>query len=307
MDPETPANGSMDAQVAQELAQGWPVDLPPTQVEQPEITSPEAAAEGTTQQASDPDEEFLKASPMDSPEIAEFKKSLQRGYSRKMNKIAEQLKQLEQKGTSNGEEARKAQAFELLMNSDDPVAAVAAIKKLQGNPQAQTQNAIGSIVKSVPKEIAEKYQPEHLNLLTGLMMHVIEQGLVPQLRPYQQYLDRMVQTQASSEWDNLGKKFPTATKYREQAERIAREKGLSAEDALLVASRGQVLLEQQRHAQTQKIANGVPTQVSATTPRQTVPISNGNAINDDDIAAELFEIDKREGTKRYFANRFFKG
>jgi type II secretory pathway component PulJ len=305
MVPEIPAEGSLDAQVVNELAQSWPTETAPSV----DTSSPEAAAEGIQTQPTDnePQEDFEKILPTDSQEVVDFKKSLQKGFSRKMNALQKKLAEIEAKGGQSGEEAKKAQAFELLMQSEDPVAAVTALKKLQGNPQAQAQNSLQRIVQSVPNQLKEAYKPEHLESLTGLMMHVIREGLLPELRPYQQFLDNMARTQATQEVDTITKKYPTASKYHDKATAIAREKGLTYEQALLVASNGQVLLEQQRHAQEEKRANGTQTRIPATSPRQTVPISNGNAPSDDEIAAELFEIDKRSGSNRYFANRFFKG
>lgn len=246
-------------------------------------------------------EDFLREDPLDSPEVSELKKNLTAGFHRQLNKLKEREAALNVDPSRLDELSKKASAFDNLLKNPQ---AVEALKVLQQNPQPQAQVVpfdSGQIVSRLPKAISEKFETEHLNPLVDLTWQVIENGLLPLLRPYQQMLEQQIMTNYNTERDTLVKEYSADQRMMASAEQLAAQKGLTLRQAMLLVTNGAPQQKQQpqhNSNQGQYLPRSVPPQqVSKTAP---------NGYTDDDIARELFDMD--QGTsKRYSLNFMRRG
>lgn len=219
-------------------AQATPQEVTPTSESQP--SNP--VSYGTD----DSDEAFLKADPSDSPEIAEKKKNLEAGFHRKMAKLAEERRRLEE---MIGGERQKAQAFDMLLNHPDPAALLEQVKK--GQPVQQVAQTVQSPLPKgeymVPDSLKDKFEPDTLSAIKELFDLFYEQAfsnrLMPVLTPYQKMVEEYGRGMYEDKWKGIEKEFPTASKYRAKAESIAQQMNIPMREALLLASDGAVVAE----------------------------------------------------------------
>lgn len=250
-----------------------------------------------TQAPEVPVEDFLRDDPLDSPDVAELKNNLKAGFHRQLNKLQAREAALNQDPSKQEELSTKARAFDNLLKNPQ---AIEALKVLQQNQQqAPTVVPFNSsqIVTKLPKAISEKFEAEHLDPLVSLTWQVIENGLLPMLRPYQMMLEQQVTQQYNTERDSLAQQYTATPQIMQQAERLASQKGLTLKQAMLLVTNG-ASVQPQTQQNGQVLPRSVPN-------RQTTQVKP-NGYTDDDIAQELFNMDQG-GNKRYSLNFMRRG
>jgi hypothetical protein len=231
---------------------------------------------------------------------------IRKGFSKKLNKQTAEIAHLRDELKRH---ADKSKAFDHIFQSADPAKAVSDIKQslgVQQQVQASPENRaayIDSLSSRLPKPLIEKFEaPKDI---IDLVVHVIEQGLLPSLRPYQAILENYITGQAKTEEETILQKYPSAKQYMAAAKKLSAQTGLSLEKALYAESDGKVVLDQKKIEQSRKVTNGVQTDLPSITRRQIKRVE-GAEIDDDSLAAELVEIDRKTGSNRYFQNRLMR-
>ena len=245
-------------------------------------------------------EEFLRDDPNDSQEIYDLKQNLKAGFHRQLNKLKDQATASTQDASKLDAITRKAQAFDNLLQNPQ---ALDALKTLSQQQQMQAQSAIPfdsqSIVTRMPKELTDKFEADHLPSLVNLTWQVIEQGLIPLLRPYQTMLEQQLMTTYNTEKTALAQDFPDASTHMKAAEQMAAQKGLTLRQAML-------LLTNQAAPQQRQNTQGASGRVLPRSVPNGQVARNSPGASDDDIARELFEMDQGNN-KRYSLNFMRRG
>ncbi len=257
-----------------------------------------ASGEPPTGADTQDDDAFLKADPSDAPEIQKLKADLQKGFHRKMQKLSEDARQ---KAAEVAQTEQKAQAFEALMRHPDPGSLLAQLRGV--NPtQVEEMPQIPRTKMQIPASLAERFEPDTLNAIQELLdlhyQQATTQILEPKLQPYQRMVEAYGQTQYESKWDQLKKEFPTADKYRRQAEEIAASQSLPLRQALLLASDGAVISDRMK-TEAEQVRSKELTPTGAPT-MMTKPSRGRIALDRDSIARQLASDAKRLGIDSIF-------
>lgn len=279
-------------------------------VEQAGSQEPERSESGL-----DPDLEALQVQDGDSPDIAAEKQKLLRSYSKAMNKLHKGKKE----GTDllegeNIEELRRhSQLLQTLLQNPDSAQALQAVKSLTGQPQQQQTTRIMPKAKDflsvVPKETLEFLNEEHREPMAALMLEAVEHG-ISKFIPYARYIEQLALQNQASSVDNVAKKYPALKTeegkvWLDKARKYVNEKGMDLEEALFAVSRGKILAGA-RKSSDERVNGNISPRLPATSPKRTEPMTKQGPIDDDfkdQLAEEIMEIDRKEGTNRYFNNR----
>ena len=268
--------------------------------------APEDADTPDETQETEPDADSGEAADDSASEDETDVLKVRQGFSKKLNKQAQELASLRNEMKAHTD---KAKAFDAIFNAADPAKAVEDIKRSLGVQSSPTVTpeiraaTIENISSRIPKQLKDKFEAP--NDVVELVMHVIEQGLIPSLRPYQAAVEQFVLGQAKSETDTVLQEFPTAKPYMDEAKKISAQTGWSLRKSLISASEGKVLQDQKRVVRREKVANGSQFEAPAIGRRQVRSESRGD-VSDDQLAAELVEIDRKTGTNRYFPNKLMR-
>lgn len=239
-------------------------------------------------------EAFMQDDPGDVPEIVDLKQQLRAGFHRQMNKL--NAKQPTSGGGADLE--RKAKAFDTLVANPQ---ALDSLKTMLQNPaQAQQQQAAipfvnQQVISKLPKAISDKFEAEHLGPLVDLTWQVIEQGLLPALRPYQVMLEQQAMRTYQADREKTVQDFPEHQARLAEAEQLAAQKGLTLRQAMLLLSDGKATTRAQTTGSQGRI---LPRSVPG---NQTQRVTAQSGLTDDDLAKELFSMDQGSGN-RYSLN-----
>ena len=212
------------------------------------------------------DSDLFKPEPTDTPDVAKLKQDLLKGFHRKQSRLSEERKAQQEAFESANQ---KAALLDLLMKAPDPKLALEQILGVQANGATQPQSAPKFQYK-IPATVAERFDKETSDGIVDLLDTMLTQrGFVSRddIVPYQQVVEKQARNEYENMWGELAKEYPTAGKYRQQAEKIAAQGGFSLKQALLLASDGAVVSDKMKHTSEQVRAkeltpSGAPASVS---------------------------------------------
>ncbi len=259
----------------------------------PTFAEPNSIGDVTAPEPDADVEAFMQDDPGDIPEIADLKNQLRAGFHRQMNKL--NAKQQSVGGGSDLE--RKAKAFDTLLANPQ---ALDSLKSMLQNPAQQQPHAAipfanQQVISKLPKAISDKFEAEHLGPLVDLTWQVIEQGLLPALRPYQVMLEQQAMRSYQADREKTVQDFPEQQTRMAEAEQLAAQKGLTLRQAMLILADGKAAPRTQVNGSQGRI---LPRSVPG---NQTQRVSTQNGLTDDDLAKELFSMDQG-ASNRYSLN-----
>lgn len=244
-------------------------------------------------------EAFMQDDPGDVPEIADLKQQLRAGFHRQMNKL--NAKQQTAGGGTDLE--RKAKAFDTLLANPQ---ALDSLKSMLQNPAQQQQQYAPipfvnqQVISKLPKAISDKFEAEHLGPLVDLTWQVIQEGLLPALRPYQVMLEQQAMRTYQADRDKAVQEFPEQQARMAEAEQLAAQKGLTLRQAMLILADGKTAQRQQANGSQGRI---LPRSVPG---NQTQRVSAQTGLSEDELARELFGMDQGS-SNRYSLNFMRRG
>ena len=302
---------TVDTAATPETATAAVEPLTQPEVETPSVTSPFTQEEPATPtqptESQSPEDDFLRESETDHPEVATLKASLKSGFLKKMADVDKKLKDFESKQQGLLDAQQKAQVLDSLLASPDPAAAIDAARKGLGIAP-KDESPASSVLR--PRMLTAQLQKQQANEeLAGPVEDWIDtymnEKFMPILMPYVAWIQQQVEKGATSEFDVLAQKYPSAPEFKQQAyalAALAKQQGipLDLEGALIAVSKNKVLEGQKVQAAARPPAaptaktNGVP------------PKNRGEesyAEKRQAFARALLNQDKEKGTNRFFQNR----
>lgn len=173
--------------------------------------------------------------PADAPDLAALKKELRATMTRRTQGIADERKKIKEQAAQYEKDRRDAEMFRALKDAQDPAAAAKALVGERHSPNGIVD----------PDAVLRKHQEtfdaptyEGIKAIAeAIWLQKAQQELLPDRQALRALLGERHQSEQAKVIAEYGDE---ASKWMETARTLQQQNGLSLQDALLVASKGQV-------------------------------------------------------------------
>lgn len=201
--------------------------------------------------------ETLKPSEGDSSDVLSFKKEKTKMVDKALRKAAEARKQAQ----GDPDAARKAMAFDALINAPDAGAALAQLKGAFGGQNQQPN------VAADEKALREWFgNDEGFDKMMQLMSLYDRKHIRPDINMGMSAINNMATRSVESDWDKIAAQYDgAADEFKEETFKTARELRIPLQKALLLASDGAIVTmkKQASDKNRQRKSLSTPTQGGA--------------------------------------------